>query len=614
MHCARKVMDELYWVGGNDRRLALFENAYPIPQGISYNAYLLLDEKTVLLDTVDHSIGALFFENVHEVLGGRKLDYVIVNHTEPDHCGTLAELCRRYPDAQIVCNSKAAAMIGRFFGDGLSERFHIVAEGDTLCTGAHTFQFYMAPMVHWPEVMVTYDTLGKVLFSADAFGTFGALGGNLFADELDLSRDWPGEARRYYANIVGKYGTQVQSMLQKVSGLEISMLCPLHGPIWRKDISRFVEKYFQWSAYLPEETAALVVYGSIYGHTANAAEIVAGRLAERGVRNIVMYDVSKTEVSELVSEAFRCSHLVLLSATYNAGIFTNMEIFLHELKAHNFQNRTVALAENGSWAPMAGGLMRKLMADMKNMNVLEHMVTIPSAVGVEQRVQLLAMADEMASSMLPVAEAVPNDQKVEQNAFFKLGYGLYVLSAQGPKKDEACIINTVMQVTDQPKRICIAVNKQNYTHDAVLRTGMFNISVLTTSVPFSVFQHFGFHSGRDVDKFEGRDDPRSENGLRYLQANCNAYLSGKVIQTMDCGTHSVFVADVTEAKTLNEQPSVTYSYYFDHIKPKPAPQAEQKRGFVCKICGFFYEGDTLPPDYICPLCKHGAEDFEPVGF
>lgn len=400
MYCTRSITNDLYWLGASDRRLALFENAYPIPRGISYNAYLLLDEKTVLLDTVDLSVGELFFENLDHLLQDRKLDYVVVNHVEPDHCATLGALLRRHPETQVVGNAKTLTMIGQFFSSSMAENALVVKEGDVLSTGRHELTFVMAPMVHWPETMATYDKTDKVLFSADAFGTFGAMSGNLFADEMNFEKDWLDDARRYYTNIVGKYGPQVQNLLKKAAGLDIQYLCPLHGPIWRKDAAWFIEKYQLWSTYTPEERGVVIAYGSVYGHTENAAAILANRLSEKGVRNIAMYDVSNTHPSVLVSEAFRCSHLVVASATYNNGIFTPMETMLMDLKAHNLQNRTVAVIENGSWAPQAGKLIRSCFEGMKNITVLDQGVTLKSSVKEEQREALEALADQLAADIL----------------------------------------------------------------------------------------------------------------------------------------------------------------------------------------------------------------------
>ena len=399
MHCVKKVTDDLYWIGGSDRRLALFENVYPIPRGVSYNSYVLLDEKTVLLDTVDASISGLFFENLEYVLNGRTLDYLIVNHMEPDHCAVIGEVVRRYPDVKLVCNAKTVPMLKQFFNFPVEDRTVIVKEMDTLCTGKHTFAFVMAPMVHWPEAMVSYDTVDKILFSADGFGTFGAINGNLFADEVNFERDWLDDARRYFINIVGKYGVQVQNLLKKAATLEIKMICPLHGPVWRENLGWFIEKYDTWSSYKPENQAVMIAYASIYGNTENAAEILASKLADKGVKNIAMYDVSVTDPSVIVSESFRCSHLVFAAPSYNGGIFTKMETVLSELKAHSLQNRTVAIMENGTWAPVAGRQMREIFAGMKNIELLEEGVTIRSAVKEAQEESLEALAEKIASSL-----------------------------------------------------------------------------------------------------------------------------------------------------------------------------------------------------------------------
>ena len=400
MYCVKTIKEDLFWVGGTDRRLALFENAFPIPRGVSYNAYVLMDEKTVLFDTVDKAVGQQFFENLEAVLKGRELDYVVVDHMEPDHCATLGEVAARYPDAKVVCNAKTVSIIKQFYDFDIDARALVVKEGDTLNTGKHSLTFVMAPMVHWPEVMVTYDTTDKILFSADAFGTFGAMNGNLYADEVNFERDWLDDARRYYTNIVGKFGPSVQALLKKAAGLEISMICPLHGPIWRENISWYVDKYLTWSSYKPEEKAVMIAYGSIYGHTENAANILACRLADKGVKNIVMYDVSNTHPSYLIAEAFRCSHLVLASVTYNGGLFSYMDHFLAELKAHGLQGRTVALIENGSWGVLAGKLMGEALSGMKNMHVLENKVTVKSALKEGQEAELEALAQAVWESMV----------------------------------------------------------------------------------------------------------------------------------------------------------------------------------------------------------------------
>ena len=611
MYCIRKVQNDLYWVGANDRRLAMFEGVYSVPYGVSYNSYLLLDEKTVLFDTVDKAVSGIFLENVETVLAGRPLDYLIVHHMEPDHSATLSDVVRRYPDVKIVCNAATRNMMKQFFSFEVDGRWVEAKEGEIFSTGRHNFAFVKAPMVHWPEVMVTFDTTDGILFSADAFGTFGALNGALFADEVNFDRDYLDEARRYYTNIVGKYGTQVTTLLTKASALDIKMVCPLHGFVWRKNIGYFIDKYLHWATYAPEETGVVIAYASVYGNTANAADILAVKLRELGIKT-VMFDVSVTPASEIISAAFRFSHLVFASTTYNAGIFVCMEALLSDLVAHNIQNRTVALIENGSWAATSGKLMANMLSKCKNMTILEETLSIRSALKPQQLEQLDTLAAAIAATIHTSKPAAPAGP-VDNHALFKIGYGLYVLSAKEGAKDNGCIINTVVQVTNSPNRLAVAVNKQNHTHDMILRTKVFNISVLTEDTPFSTFQRYGFASGRDTDKFAGVPEARTANGLRFVPETANAVISGKVISTVDCGSHTLFIADVTEAHILSEDPSVTYQYYFDHIKPAPAAPAGQKKGWVCKICGYVYEGEELPSDFVCPLCKHGAADFEPVG-
>ena len=399
MYNVRKVTEDIVWVGASDRRLALFENIFPIPRGVSYNSYVLLDEKTVLLDTVDASVAGQFFENLEHVLDGRKLDYLIVNHMEPDHCAMIGDLVRRYPEVQVVGNTKTFGMIKQFFGTDFAERAVTVKEGDTLATGAHTLHFVMAPMVHWPEVMVTYDEKDKVLFAADGFGTFGALNGNIFADEVDFDRDWLDDARRYYTNIVGKYGASVQALLKKASGLEIAVICPLHGPIWRENLGYILEKYQKWSTYEAEDQAVVILYATMYGNTASAADALAGRLAAKGVKKIAVYDVSNTHVSELISEIFSASHVVFAAPTYNGGIYPVMENLLADMKALAVQNKTVALMENGTWAPMTAKQMREKLAELKNVTILDTQITIKSAMAPEQEGQLEALADAIVASM-----------------------------------------------------------------------------------------------------------------------------------------------------------------------------------------------------------------------
>ena len=395
MHCTRKVTEDIIWIGGSDRRLALFENIFPIPRGVSYNSYLLKDEKTVLLDTVDRSIAGQFLENLAFALDGRNLDYMIVNHMEPDHCALIEEIVRQHPEVKVVGNAKTFGMIQQFYTFDIAERSVTVKEGETLNTGKHTLHFVMAPMVHWPEVMVTYDETDKVLFSADAFGTFGALNGNIFNDEIDFDRDWLDDARRYYTNIVGKYGGPVQTTLKKAAGLDISIICPLHGPIWRSNLGYILDKYNTWSSYEPEEKAVMIAYASMYGNTENLANVLAAKLAEADIHNIVVYDVSNTHVSTLISEAFRCSHIVLAAPTYNGNVYPVMENFLNDMKALAVQKRTVAILDNGTWAATAGKQMADKIAEMKDMKIIEPKVSIKSSLKNEQLEQLDELVAEI---------------------------------------------------------------------------------------------------------------------------------------------------------------------------------------------------------------------------
>jgi len=619
MHCIKKITNDLIWVGANDRRLAMFEGVYSVPGGVSYNSYLLLDEKTVLFDTVDKAVHHRFMENLTEALGARKLDYLVIQHMEPDHSSAIQDIITRYPDLQIVCNAKALTMMKQFNDFDKEPKSLIVSENDTLDTGRHKLLFIMAPMVHWPEVMVTYDTVDKILFSADAFGCFGALNGALFADEVDFEKDYMDDARRYYTNIVGKYGKQVETLLEKASDIAIDIICPLHGFVWRRNIGSFISKYMQWSSYEPEEPGVMIAYASVYGNTENAAEILSSKLRDKGIKT-QMFDVSVTPASEVVAAAFRWSHLVFASTTYNAGIFVTMEALISDLTAHNIQNRTVAIIENGSWAATSGKLISEHLSKCKNINILENTVSIKSGLKAAQLAEIDAMADALAATF-PESAGIKKDvpataeiaDSIDPGTMFKLSYGLFVLTAKDGAKDNGCIVNTVIQLTSTPLRISVAVNKANYTHDMISKTGEFNVSILAESAEFSIFQRFGFQSGKDADKFEGCGyDVRSANGIRYVPESTNGMISAKVAESYDYGTHTLFVADVTQAIVLSRELSVTYQYYFDHIKPKPQPPKEDKKGFVCKICGFVLEEEVLPGDYICPLCKHGAQDFEPL--
>lgn len=604
MYNTVKIKEDLIYLGASDRRITLFENIYPLENGVSYNSYLVLDEKTVLLDTADSSVSGLFLSNLTHALSGRTLDYVIVNHMEPDHSASLASVLEKYPAAKVVGNKKTLKLIERFFDFDITDRFTEVSENDTLNTGKHTFTFYMAPMVHWPETMVTYDNTDKTLFSADAFGSFGAINGNIFADSVDFSNEYLPEARRYYTNIVGKYGAQTQKLLEKASALDIRMICPLHGLIWRENLSSIIKKYELWSSYSPETDGVLIVYGSVYGNTALACDILASRLAEAGVKNIKVTDASKTDKSYILADIFKFSHIIFACATYNSGIFTPMDELLEDVCAHGLKNRTVGFIENGSWAAQTAKLMKRKLEALQNITFLNSSASIASSVKENSLPQLDALKDEILLSL--------KKEQPEKNTMFNLTYGLFVLSAKQDGLDNGCIINTATQISDNPKTLSISVNKSNLTCEMINNTGEFNLSILSKSAAFDTFKLFGFVSGREENKWEKRQDKkRSANGLYYLTDETNGFISAKVINKIDCGTHMLFIAEVTELKALSYEKSLTYEYYASNIKPS-AKKEEGKKGWVCRVCGYVYEGETLPDDFICPLCKHGKEDFEPI--
>ena len=639
MYCTKKISDSLMWIGVNDRRLAMFEGVYSVPAGVSYNSYILKDEKIAVFDTVDKAVSRTFFENLTHELDGKTPDYLIVHHMEPDHSATMNEFVLRYPEAKIVCNSKILAMIKQFFDFDIDSKAVVVNEGDTLTLGEHKLTFVNAPMVHWPEVMMSYEEKEGILFSADAFGHFGALNGAIFADEVDFEADYMNEARRYYTNIVGKYGAQVMSVLKKAASLDIKLICPLHGFVWRKNLKSFIDKYALWASYTPEKKGVVIAYASIYGNTENAAEILSSTLRDRGIET-VMFDTSVTPASDIVSACFKYSHLVFASPTYNAGIFVSMENLLHDIAAHSIKNRTVAFIQNGSWAPASGKLMREIMEKVPGVKIIGDIPYVKSSVKADSYNSLMTLADTIAADFIP--EEKGSEANIDKNALNKLTYGLFALFTNDGKKDNACIINTVSQVTDSPMQISVYINKLNYSCDTIMESGKFNVCILDESAPFALYQRFGFASGRDTDKLEGfKATATSENGLKYLIDGSCAYISGKVVKTVDCGTHIAFFAEITEAKILGGKTPVTYAYYFENIKPKPeipaakptenAPQKVETKeepvasvsveetkpekkiiGWACKICGYVYEGETLPDDFICPWCKHPASDFEPI--
>ena len=595
-----KITDTIKYVGVNDHKVDLFEGQYPVTNGMAYNSYVILDEKIAVMDTVDANFTHEWLDNLEQVLDGRKPDYLIVQHMEPDHAANVANFLKVYPDTTVVANVKTFQMIYNFFGLTLEGQKLEVTNGGTLSLGNHQLTFVFAPMVHWPEVMVTYDSTDKVLFSADGFGKFGA---------LDVEEDWDDEARRYFIGIVGKYGAQVQSLLKVAATLDIRIICPLHGPVLSEDLGHYIGLYDIWSSYTPEEEGIVIAYTSVYGHTKKAVDLLADKLRSKGCPKVVVYDLARDDMSLALSDAFRYSKLILATTTYNASIYPFMHDYISRLVEHNFQNRTVGLIENGSWAPLAAKVMREMMAKCKKINWLDTTVKILSAINQDNQDQLEAMADELCKEYIAQNDTLAN--KNDLTALFRIGYGLYVVTSNDGKKDNGLIVNTVIQLTDTPNRVAVNINKANYSHHVIKQTGMLNVNCLSTEAPFSVFQQFGFQTGRSVDKFSGQTVHRSDNGLVFLDKYINAFMSLKVEDYVDLGTHGMFICSVTEARVMSNQETMTYTYYQNNVKPKP--ETEGKKGFVCKVCGYIYEGDELPADYICPLCKHGAADFEPIG-
>ena len=594
-----RISDDIRYVGVNDHAVDLFEGQYTVPNGMSYNSYVIFDDKIAVMDTVDAHFTHEWMDNLQNLLGDRAPDYLIVQHMEPDHSANIANFMKLYTNATIVSSAKAFAMMEQFFGTDYADRRIVVGEGDTLPLGKHTLTFVTAPMVHWPEVIMTYDTADKVLFSADGFGKFGA---------LDVDEPWADEARRYYIGIVGKYGAQVQSVLKKAATLDIAAICPLHGPVLTENLGYYLGLYNTWSSYAVEEEGIVIAYTSVYGHTKKAVELLADKLRTGGCPAVRVYDLARCDMAAAVADAFRYSKLVLATTTYNAEIFPFMHTFITHLTERGFRGRTVGLIENGSWAPLAAKIMRELFAKSKNITFTETTVTIRSALNETSMAQLDALAGELCREY--IAQSSETANKNDLSALFKIGYGLYVVTSNDGKRDNGLIVNTVTQVTNSPNRIAVAINKENYSHHVIRQTGVMNINCLSEDAPFSVFETFGFVSGRNADKFANCTPLRADNGLVFLPRYINAFMSLRVEQYVDLGTHGLFICSITEARVISDAPSMTYAYYQEHVKPKP--ETEGKKGFVCKVCGYVYEGDTLPEDFICPLCKHGAADFEAI--
>ena len=593
-----KITNDIIYVGVNDHKIDLFEGQYVVPNGMAYNSYLIIDDKIAVMDTVDRNFTHEWLDNIEKALNGRKPDYLVVQHMEPDHSANIANFLKTYPEAVVVSSDKAFKMMKNFFGSEFEDRRVVVGEGDTLELGKHTLSFVSAPMVHWPEVIVTYDSTDKVLFSADGFGKFGA---------LDVEEDWACEARRYYFGIVGKYGAQVQKLLEKASGLDIRIICPLHGPVLTENLGYYINLYDTWSSYGTESEGIVIAYTSVYGNTKKAVDLLAEKLKAKGCPKVVVNDLARVDMAEAVEDAFRYGRIVLATTTYNADIFPFMREFVTHLAERGIKNKTIGMIENGSWAPQAIKVMKKMLEGC-DITYTENNVKIMSALNEESSAKLEALADELCMDYMAQSNDTAN--KNDMTALFNIGYGLYVVTSNDGKKDNGLIVNTVTQVTNTPNRIAVCINKQNYSHHVIKQTGIMNVNCLSVDAPFKVFETFGFRSGRTADKFGSEEQLRSDNGLVFLPKYINAFMSLKVEQYVDLDTHGMFICSVTEARVLSDKETMTYTYYQNNVKPKP--ETAGKKGYVCKVCGYVYEGDELPEDFVCPLCKHGAADFEPI--
>lgn len=589
------ITKDIKYIGVNDHQIDLFEGQYKVPNGMSYNSYIIMDEKIAVFDTVDKNFTHEWLDNISKVLNNRKPDYLIIQHMEPDHSANIANFLKIYPDTIVVANKKTFTMIGNFFNSDIYKYSKVVEDGEELVLGKHKLMFVFAPMVHWPEVMVTYDETDKVLFSADGFGKFGA---------LDIEEAWADEARRYYIGIVGKYGMQVQNLLKKASKLQIDMICPLHGPVLKENLGYYLDLYNTWSSYSVEKEGICIAYTSVYGATKKAVELLKDKLIIEGAKEIVIHDLARDDMSVCVADAFKYGKLILATTTYNADIFPFMKEFINHLTERNFQNRTVGFIENGSWAPLAKKTMQAMLANSKQITYLEHNVSIMSSIKPNNKEEIELMAKELCK------DYVVHLNKNDMNALFKIGYGLYVVTSNDGKQNNGLIVNTVTQVSDNPNRIAVNINKANYSYHVIKQTGILNVNCLTVDAPFKVFENFGFQSGRNTDKFVNYPYILSDNGLPILTNYINASISLKVENYIDLDSHGMFICSVTEARVMNNKETMTYEYYQKNVKPKP--DTDGKKGFVCKVCGYVYEGDVLPDDYICPLCKHGASDFEPI--
>lgn len=593
------ITEDIKYIGVNDHQVDLFEGQYVVPNGMSYNSYAIIDDHIAIMDTVDAKFTHEWLDNIENTLNGRTPDYLIIQHMEPDHSANIANFMKLYKNTTIVSSKKAFVMMKNYFDTEYEDRRIIIDEGSTLSLGKHTLAFVSAPMVHWPEVMVTYDMHDKVLFSADGFGKFGA---------LDVDEPWADEARRYFIGIVGKYGVQVQNLLKKAAALDIAIICPLHGPVLTENLGYYLNLYNIWSSYDVESDGIVIAYTSVYGNTRKAVEIFADMLRSKGCPEVIVHDLARCDQAEAVADAFRYGKLVLATTTYNADIFPFMRDFVIHLSERGYRNRTVSIIENGSWAPLAAKVIKNMLANCKNLTFTDTTVSILSSLNEKSTAQLEELASELCRDYIAKDSETAN--KNDLTALFNIGYGLYVVTTNDGKKDNGLIVNTVSQVTNTPNRIAVTINKMNYSHHIIKQTGIMNLNMLSADAPFSVFEAFGFTSGRNTDKFAGSSVLRSDNGLVFLPRYINSFMSLKVEQYIDLDTHGMFICSITESRVISNAPSMTYAFYQSDVKPKP--KTEGKKGFVCKVCGYIYEGDTLPEDFICPLCKHGAADFEPI--
>ena len=621
----KKITESIFYAGADDTAIDLFEGQYSVPQGMSYNSYVIMDEKTAVMDTADARFTAEWLNNVKAALNGRKPDYLIVQHMEPDHSSGIAAFAEAYPEAVIAASPRAFDMMKNYYGSAFEDRRIVIRSSDTLSLGSRVLTFIAAPMVHWPEVIVTYDNRDRVLFSADGFGRFGT---------AEAGFPWADEAARYYFGIVGKYGAPVQTLLKKASALDIGMICPLHGPVLAGDaMAESLRLYGLWSSYTPEYSGVTVVYTSVYGHTAYAAKKLAAKLKARGEKTVRVFDLARDDMSEALSSAFRADRLVLATTTYNGEMFPFMKDFITRLTEHGYQNRKIALIENGSWAPLAARKMKEAFSSCAGLTFADTQVTVLSSLNAESEAGLNALADELSGSRIVAAEeaadekaaaAKPvqavssvkeeNKNAIDNKALFDLTYGVFVLGAKAGERENACIINTCSQVANAPTRVAISCISGNLTPELIRESGMFTLSVLDETCLFETIRYFGMQSGREVNKLGGIDMDRDESGVPYVAWQCCAEISCRVKETVELGSHTLFIAEITSAKKLSANKPLTYADYHAKVKPKPAAPAPEKKpvAWRCRICGYVYEGENLPDDFVCPLCGHGREDFEPI--